>query len=29
VVRKRGDRLMVSPEPIREMPDDLKALLEG
>jgi succinate dehydrogenase / fumarate reductase flavoprotein subunit len=29
VVRKQGDRLVVSPEPIREMPDDLKALLEG
>jgi succinate dehydrogenase / fumarate reductase, flavoprotein subunit len=29
VVRKQGDRLVVSQEPIREMPDDLKALLEG
>jgi succinate dehydrogenase / fumarate reductase flavoprotein subunit len=29
VVRKQGDRLVVIPEPIREMPDEVKALLEG
>jgi succinate dehydrogenase / fumarate reductase flavoprotein subunit len=29
VVRKRGDGLSVIAEPIAEMPDDLKALLEG
>jgi len=29
VVRKQGDGLVVIPEPIREMPDEVKALLEG
>ena len=29
VVRKRGDGLSVSPEPITAMPEELKALLEG
>ena len=29
VVRKRGDGLSVSPEPIAAMPEELKSLLEG
>ena len=29
VVRKRGDGLVVNQEPIAEMPEELKALLEG
>jgi hypothetical protein len=29
VVRKRGEALSVSAEPIPEMPAELKALLEG
>jgi len=29
VVRKRGDGLSVTAEPIAEMPEELKSLLEG